>query len=669
MARTRKKVRKVADHRRVLFTRFTFVIALLVIWMGCIGVRLVHLQVNEHEYYLARAIDQRVDVKKSKLPRGSIFDRNGNILAMSVPVRTLYVDPAEIEDIPQAAKLIAKAVGHNEKSLARQIAEARESGKRYLPLVKKAEKELVDKLNKALYDPQAKKADEPRFAGLHWADEQKRSYPKGRLAAAVIGTANNEDQGVAGVERSQDAILRGATMKQFLNRDRTGRVFEETIVMPEEPKDVVLTIDSTIQYFVDEALANGVKAANAHSGMAIAIDPRTGAILAMSNYPTYDPNETPADGADLSNHAVQSVYTPGSVFKAITYAAALEKKLFRPEDMIDAGGGSIDVAGHVFRDSHHVGRVTYAEAMAHSSNVCAIKTSLRVGRTDFFAMLKKMGFGERTGIELPAETRGLVRSPERWNGDSQASMSIGYEIGVTALQMANAFATIANDGVRTKPHIIKEIRDADGSVVSATEPQQEQILSPEAAASLKVMLREVVLSGTGKRAQLDGYSSAGKTGTAWKFNSVTKRVDPGKYTSSFVGFAPYDDPRIVIAVVVDEPKTGARDGGGVAAPIFNQAAQNILREMGVAPDMAPKGDSMTAQEPLPEMPDVPDSDAAPAPDAEVPPTRRVGPKQKPSRSVEKLRAAGAAFKVPLRAGRARVGKFGQREIWVTRLRT
>jgi cell division protein FtsI (penicillin-binding protein 3) len=221
--------------------------------------------------------------------------------------------------------------------------------------------------------------------------------------------------------------------------------------------------------------------------------------------------------------------------------------------------------------------------MAHSSNVCAIKTALRVGKRDFHSLVQKFGFGRRTGVELPAETAGIVRAPERWNGDSLASMSIGYEIGVTALQMATAFATIANDGIRIQPHIIKEIRQQDGKVLSVAQPEKTQVVTAETAVSLRKMLRQVVVSGTGRRAQLNGYTSAGKTGTAWKFDPKTKRVESSKYVSSFIGFAPAENPAVTIAVVMDEPVGGARDGGVVSAPVFREIAEQILPELGVAP--------------------------------------------------------------------------------------
>ena len=603
---TKKKVKKTKkkDLRQVAFTRFMLIVAFFILWIGGIGVRLVHLQVTQHDWLRERALDQRQDVKKSRLLRGTIFDRNERALAMSVNVKTLYADATEITDVSSTVKDISKTIKLDAAAVTKQLNEAKEAGKRYVPIVKKLDEVTVQKLNKALQLPNVKKADLPNYVGLHWRDEQKRSYPNGTLAANIIGFSNTDDEGQAGIERSQDEILRGADVRKIQDRDRLGRVYDETITDREPPKDIVLTISNSIQYKTEQALAEGVRNAQAKSGMAIVIDQKTGDILALANYPTFDPADmSTAKPESMIDRAIQTVYSPGSVFKLVTYSSALEKNLISPDGMVDAGNGSIEVAGHKFSD-HHTGVMSYAEALAHSSNVCAIKTGMRVGKTDFFSMVQRMGFGSKTGIELPAETAGIVRSPERWNGDSLASMSIGYEIGVTALQMASAFATIANDGVKFQPHIIKEIRQQDDTVISAANPQGARVVSAETARGLRKMLRQVVLTGTGRRAQLNGYTCAGKTGTAWKFDPKTKRVEASKYVSSFIGFAPYEAPAVTIAVVMDEPQVGARDGGMVSAPVFKQIAEAILPELNVNPDGAVQPDSLTAEN-VQETPDAP----------------------------------------------------------------
>jgi|CXWL01.1.fsa_nt_gi cell division protein FtsI (penicillin-binding protein 3) len=587
---------KKKNMRQVAFTRFMLVVAVFVLWIGGISVRLVHLQVNQHSWHKEKALDMRQDVKTTRMLRGMIMDRNERKLAMSLPVKTLYADPTEIVDIDAAARSIAKGLKLDADQLAAQLRQAKEEKKRFIAIVKKVEDDLVQKINKALDDPTVKKADSPNFTGLHWRDEQRRSYPYQTLAAHVIGYSDAADEGKAGIEQSQDDVLHGAVIRKLQERDRLGRVYEETVSERSVPSDIVLTIDAAFQNITEQALERGVKAAEAKSGMAIVMRPKTGEILAMANFPTFDPNLiTTAEPEYIGNKAIQTVYSPGSVFKIVTYGSALERNLFSPDELISAGNGSITVADHTFTDSHGVGTVTYTQAMAHSSNVCAIKTGIRVGKDDFFAMIQKMGFGAKTGVELPAETVGIVRSPAKWNGDSLASMSIGYEIGVTALQMAAAFATIANDGVRFQPHVIKEIRHSNDRPKTVTEVKQTQVVTAETARKLKTMLRQVVLTGTGRRAALNGYTAAGKTGTAWKFDARSKSVDSSKYVSSFIGMAPADDPEVVIAVVMDEPKAGSRDGGMVSAPVFREIAQQLLAEMKVPTDSPIKAETLVAQ--------------------------------------------------------------------------
>jgi cell division protein FtsI (penicillin-binding protein 3) len=318
--------------------------------------------------------------------------------------------------------------------------------------------------------------------------------------------------------------------------------------------------------------------------MAIVLNPKTGEILAMANYPTFDLNkysDYPAES--FTNRAVQNMYSPGSIFKLVTFGAALEEKLIKADGEIDCGNGIIKLPGREIVDKHCHDRISYAEALAVSSNYATIKTATSLGKDRFYNYSRQFGFGAPTGIELPAEARGQMRAPETWNGDSLASMSIGYELNVTALQAASAYAAIANDGVRVKPHIIKEIRQ-DEKVISRIEAEKTQIVSADVAKNLRRMLSRVVTDGTAKRAQLNGYTSAGKTGTAWKYDAKLKKYDESKYVSSFIGFAPADTPSVVIAVVLDEPQGGARDGGQVSAPIFKEIAEQILPELSVAPD-------------------------------------------------------------------------------------
>ncbi len=597
------------DSRQAAFLRYMLIVAFIFLWIGGISARLVYLQVNQHSWLKGKATSQRVDIKKTKLLRGSIYDRNERALAVSVTTKTLFADATQIEDTEKAASDISKAIKTDRAKLLAMLNEAKDLEKRYVPLVKGLDDIAADQVNASLDQKAPKKHDLPSYPGLHWREEQKRTYPHQSLAAHVIGFSNADGVGQAGIEQSQNEILYGAVIRKEQERDRLGRIYDETVSEKEAPNDVVLTISNSIQFKTEQALEKAVKASASHAGMAIVLDQKTGEILALANYPTFDPNRLETINANnLSNRGIQGMYAPGSVFKLITYSSAFEKGFISPNSSIDAGNGVIDVAGHVFNDPHARGSVNVTKAFAISSNICAIKSGMRVGREGFYGMLGKYGFGKQTGIELPAETSGIVRNLNKWNGDSLASMSIGYEIGVSALQMTTAFATIANDGVRVQPHIIKEIRQSDQTKVFESQPESDRTVSQETARSMKTLMRAVVTGGTGKAAQLNGYTSAGKTGTAWKFDEKHKRVSSEKYISSFIGFAPLNDPAITIAVVMDEPKVGGRNGGQVAAPAFKEIAESVLAEMRVPFDL--ESEERTADEDgIRETVDAPDKKA------------------------------------------------------------
>ncbi len=581
----RKPIQK-KNSSQMIFSRFMLIVAFFAIWIGVIGVRLIHLQINQYQWLRDRALNQRRDESKNKMLRGSIYDRSNRALAISVKVKSLYADPQEIDDVKETAQKVSSLLKLNPQEVATNISEAKQKGKRFVWLARKVDEDSSKRLNEKLNDADLKKYDEPKLKGLHWKEEQKRSYPYNSLAAQVLGFSDLDDKGKAGIELSQEAHLHGMTVKSWKDRDRLGRVYEESEDEEREPpKDVILTLSNSIQYKVEEALRDGVEAARAKSGVAIVLDPKTGEILAMANYPTFDLNKFSEVAPELySNNAIQHSYTPGSIFKMVGYGSALEEKLISPSEEFDCNKGVIEVAGRSFNDKHCKNRLSFTDAFAVSSNIGAIKTGQKLGRDKFFNYIRNFGFGRVTGVELPGEAKGIVRSPETWNGDSLASLSIGYEIGVTALQTASAFATIANDGIRVSPRIIKEIRQADGKVFSTTEAEKAQIVSPETARSLRQMMQKVVLSGTGKRAQLNGYTAAGKTGTAWKYDDKLKKINENKYTSSFIGFAPANNPAVVIAIILDEPQGANRDGGHVSAPIFREIAEGILPELNVVSD-------------------------------------------------------------------------------------
>jgi cell division protein FtsI (penicillin-binding protein 3) len=319
------------------------------------------------------------------------------------------------------------------------------------------------------------------------------------------------------------------------------------------------------------------------------LDPHTGEILALANAPAFDPNSAGSVSPEVrSNWALQNIYEPGSTFKIIPFSAALEKGLVKPDDRIDCQMGAITVAGRVIKDHTAFGTLTTTQALEKSSNVAAIKLALRVGDDTMHEYITRFGFGSRTGIELPGETPGLLRPVRRWQPSSIGSIAIGQEIGVTPLQMAAAFGILANDGVLVAPHLVREIRTSSGAGVYRSNPEQRRVVTPETSQALRRMLEGVTLNGTAKLAQLDGYTAAGKTGTAQKIDPKTKAYSNTKHVASFVGFAPVENPAVVIIVVIDEP-AGAYHGGQVAAPVFREIAEQILPDLGIAPDTKLKG--------------------------------------------------------------------------------
>jgi cell division protein FtsI (penicillin-binding protein 3) len=369
-----------------------------------------------------------------------------------------------------------------------------------------------------------------------------------------------------------------------VSRDARHQAFESAEVDPKSGQSIALTIDQNIQYQVERSIQSALETTHAKSAMAVALDPHTGEILALANAPTFDPNAAKDASAEVrANKALQYTYEPGSTFKVVAYSGAIEEKLVKPTDMIDCQMGSINIYGRTIHDSHPHGVLTITEALAQSSNVAAIKLGMKLGDARLYDYVKRFGFGSRTRIELPGESPGILRPVNRWDKTSIGSIPMGQEIGVTPVQVAAAFATIANDGVRIAPHIIREVRDASGNVVARDAPEQRRVVSAETARTIRSMLEMVTLDGTAKAARLDGYTAAGKTGTAQKIDPKTRAYSKTKYVASFVGFAPVDNPAIVIIVVLDEPGT-AIYGGTVAAPVFKEIAEQVLPYLGVAPD-------------------------------------------------------------------------------------
>jgi len=558
--------------------RALFVAAFIGFWMLLVCARLIYLQFSQYDALANRARQQQQNSIETTPQRGELLDRQERQLARSVQTVSLFFDPEglDAETLDCTAQQLAQALGMKHDDLAKEFREAHEENRRFIWIARRLDAD------------QASKIVALNLPGIQTRLEPKRYYPNGSLASHVLGYVGLDGQGLGGLEQSYNAKISGEPGRLFLEKDAYGKPYESYEIASKPGQTVVLTIDQTIQYQAEQALQAAVQRSRAKSGTAIVLDPRNGEILALANAPTFDPNKVAdAKPETRSNWALQNIYEPGSTFKVVAFSAALEKKLARVDERIDCQMGAITVAGRVVHDHKRFGLLTIPEALAKSSNVAAIKLGMRVGDETMYDYIRRFGFGSRTGIELPGETAGILRKVERWQPSSIGSIAIGQEVGVTPVQMVAAFGALANDGVRIAPHLIREVRDAQGTVVYRAEPEQHRVLSADTAIALRGMLEGVTLNGTAKKAQLDGYSAAGKTGTAQKIDPRTKSYSSTKFVGSFVGFAPVSNPQVVIIVVMDEP-TGAYHGGDVAAPVFREIAEQVLPALGVMPDIETK---------------------------------------------------------------------------------
>jgi cell division protein FtsI (penicillin-binding protein 3) len=545
----------------------------LVAWMLAIGARLVQVQINQHDDLAARAQNQQLGAIETSPIRGQVLDRQGRELARSIDTESFFADPREINNVDLTARSIATATGLDQGELTKRLSDAKGSNKKFVWIVRRMDVSAANKLDSLNLD------------GVYSRKEPKRYYPNDSLAAHVLGFVGTDEIGLSGVEQYYNDKIRGESGKVYLERDARQRAFESYEIQPHPGQTVVLTIDQTIQFRTEQALAAAVERAHAKSGTAIVMDPQTGEILALANAPTFDPNQPAKDAAEgRSNGALQNIYEPGSTFKIVAYSAAIEKGLVTPQDKIDCQMGSITVAGRLIHDHHPFGLLTIADALALSSNVGAIKLGLRVGNESMYDYMKRLGFGTRTGIDLAGESPGILRPLNKWQPSSIGSIAMGQEIGVTPLQMATAYSVLANNGLLVRPHLVREMRTPDGTIVFQAKPETRRALKPETTAALRGMLEDVTLRGTARKAQLNGYTAAGKTGTAQKIDPKTHAYSATKFIGSFVGFAPVNNPAVVIIVVIDEPQ-GSYHGGDIAAPVFREIAEQILPELNVTPDL------------------------------------------------------------------------------------
>jgi cell division protein FtsI (penicillin-binding protein 3) len=550
--------------------------AVMVFWVAAICCRLVYLQIVRYGDFVQRASRQQqrtIDVTPS---RGIIYDRNGQELAMSLMVDSVFAVPNEIPDQVATARLLARVLGADPNELLSRMRAQRN----FAWVGRKLDSDTSARI-RAL-----------NLKGVYFQQEPRRFYPKRELAAQVLGYVGLDDEGLAGIERNYDEQLRGTPGKMVISLDARRKSLGSIEKAPDPGENVVLTIDEKIQYIVEKELAQGMADTHAQAGSVVVQNPKTGEILALANYPTFNPNATrEIKPISLKNRAVSDIYEPGSGFKTVRYSAVLEDKLARSDEIVDCDPGFINVGGIRIRDAHHIGVVPLEKAYAESSDVAAVKMGLRLGPDRFYNYIKSYGFGQQTGIELPGETRGLVKPPSRWSAASIGAMSIGPEVGVTPLQTISMISAVANDGVYTPPRIVAGVTPPSNKYqqVIYRPPQQHRVVSPMVAAQMRRMMEQVVLFGTGRRAILNGYTSAGKTGTAQKVDPRTGRYSPTDYVASFAGFAPVNNPAISIIVIVDSAK-GLHQGGQVSAPVWARIAQQVLTYLNVPHDAEIKDD-------------------------------------------------------------------------------
>ncbi len=557
--------------------RVRWLTRLACLWAAALLGRLIYLQVIAHANYREQAFNQQMRRREVKPPRGFIFDRNGRPLAMSLPVETITVNPKQLPDTRLAAHLLSSVLELDAEELRAKLDGAVANRRGYLIVAKNVD---------------AHKAGRLRNLGVDWISfesEGVRKYPNGTLAAHVLGGVDFEERGNAGVERQFEDDLGGYPGYEWVVTDVKRRGYESTMeTAPQTGKSLYLTIDRRIQHAADAAVRRAVIDNDCQSGTAVVMDPYRGDILAIANFPTYDPNTPPRpneDPAARKNLAVGDPFEPGSVFKVFTIAAAIEEGVVRPDTPIDCQNGIMRMAGRVIHEAKGgYGVLTVEDVLAKSSNIGAIKIGQRLSDAKLHEYLLRFGFNRSTGIDLPGESSGLIFRLKRWHPASIGSVAMGHEVLTTSVQLAQAVSVIANNGLLVPPRLI--VNDPPPGVtarsmiqpVSVAEPRR--VIRPETAITMRQMMEAVVLRGTGKSARLDGYTSGGKTGTAQLFDKTTQRYTH-LYNASFMGFAPVTNPAIVVVVTLNG---SAKYGGVIAAPVFKEIAQTALRVMNVPQD-------------------------------------------------------------------------------------
>ena len=516
-------------------------------------------------------------------PRGAILDRHGRELAVSTITKSLFIDPNHVKNAAAVAKDLAPLVGKTEEEILEYI----KIGGGFVWVKRRLEQQEYETIRRMIR--------EKNYATcLSFRDEAKRYYPNDVLAANVLGFVGTDDKGLDGIEQALDKYIKGEVTESFLYTDPRDRpildsIFERHGYQGEYCKTIELTIDSAIQFIVEQELDRAMAENDPVGVTCVALDPKTGEVLAMASRPSYNPNSFFDYEPEVwKNRAVSFIYEPGSTFKTVTAGAALQEGIVSP-NQIFVDPGYVMVSGMRIQNWNGAsfGTVTFADVVKQSLNTGFAQVGLQLGAEKLVMYARKFGFGDYTGIELPGEEAGLLYTPDEMVDSDIATMAIGQSIAVTPLQLVTAMSAVANDGVLLKPHIVKTIKNANGSVYSET--RVEEVRRPIDVATDKTLvglLEQVVASGGGKKATVRGYRVAGKTGTAQKINEFGTGYSEGKYIASFCGFGPVENPRIALLVMIDEP-SGNFYGGQIAAPVASRILAQVFRYMKIEPSSAP----------------------------------------------------------------------------------
>ncbi|MGH9386165.1 MAG: penicillin-binding protein [Vicinamibacterales bacterium] len=548
--------------------------AILATWAAVLEGRLVMLQVVKHDSLVARAEKQQMSRLDAPAKRGEIFDRRGRLLAYSVDADTIYAVPTDIGDAKKTADTLCRALDDCSKKDEAQLAERLGLRKAFV-FVKRRATPL-----------EAKRVAALGLEAVGFMKESRRFYPNRELAAHLLGYVGVDNVGLHGIEATYDSTVRGRAGSLLVQADARRHAFGRLERSPTTGATIELTIDEQLQFILERELAAGVAENHADGGSALIMDPHSGEILAMTSWPTFNPNlYTVVDEDHRRNRAVQDLYEPGSTFKIVTASAALEEHVISPSDMIDARGGSIRFDSRVIFDTHDYGVLSFTDVLVKSSNVGAAKVALKIGPERLGVYINRFGFGRRTSADFPGENPGIVWNPAKLDSSALASVSMGYQVGVTPLQMAAAVSSVANGGTLYEPRVLRAVV-RDGVRTATPAKAVRQTIKPETAESLTTILEEVVDRGTATLAKMSGFTVAGKTGTAAKV--VGGRYSTTDYNASFVGFVPSRQPALTIIVVIDSPHAKGHVGGVAAAPVFRRIAESSLRYLGIPPTINPE---------------------------------------------------------------------------------